>query len=392
MKRAVIVLPTYNEAGNIQHVLKGIFKETKLNKEWDILVLVVDSTSEDKTVEIVKDFQKDNKHVHLLVTKKEGLGRAYIQGFHEAIEKLKADVIFEMDADMSHDPAEINNFLAEIDKGADFVIGSRYIKGGSIPEDWGFHRKLFSVMGNVVLKLGFMKPRISEWTNGYRAITVWVIKKAMSHIQNYSGYVFQIALLDNALKNHAQIKEIPIQFKDRTEGVSKINFSQYIVNIFTYIFAHSPFVKFVIVGGTGFIIDSTILWTLVHTIDILPTFAKLISAESAIISNYTLNNFWSFAHKQLDSTWHNYFKGLIKFNIVSSGNIVIQTIGITVLTHFFGTQLIVLFNALIIFIFVIPYSYPFLWYVHFERFWGARATRGREPNLSEKCGTPQEKR
>lgn len=359
MKKAVVVLPTYNEAGNIKRVIDGIFDSVKGISDWEVSILVVDSTSEDKTAEIVRDLQNTHKHLHLLETKKEGLGKAYVHGFSHAIHHMNADLLFEMDADLSHNPKDIPAFIKKIDEGYDFVIGSRYIKGGYIPDDWGIHRKIFSSLGNIIIRLGFMNLKIHEWTNGFRAIRTPVIKRALSHIANYPGYVFQIAMLDHAIKYHAHITEIPIKFKERESGKSKINFGQYIFNILSYIFFHSSFVKFVIVGGTGFIIDSTILWVLVHMFDFLPTFAKIVSAESAIISNYTLNNFWSFSHKKLNNTLYHYLRGLVKFNIVSSGNIIIQTIGITILTHLFGTELIVLFNALIIFVFVIPYSYFF---------------------------------
>lgn len=358
-KTAVIVLPTVNEAGNIETVLNGIFDVAQTIERWDIHVLVVDSDSSDGTPELVETRSKKNKHLHLLKTKKEGLGKAYIRGFRHAIDELKAYVIFEMDADMSHDPKKIPEFLAHIENGADFVIGSRYRKGGSIPADWAFHRKLFSSVGNIIIRCGFMNLRITDWTSGFRAIKSWVINQTISKVDTYTGYVFQVAILDNAKKSGAMIAEVPIQFIDRKEGTSKIDSFEYIMQTLLYVFFESSFVKFVIVGGTGFILDSTLLYILVHQAELLPTFAKLISAESAIVSNYTLNNYWSFSHKKLDPSIQQYFRGLLKFNIVSSGNILIQTIGITILTSLFGTRLILLFNALIIFFFVIPYSYFF---------------------------------
>ncbi len=359
MKRAVVVLPTYNEEGNIEKVIEGVFAVVSENKNWDVHILVVESTSTDRTDEIVTGLQKKHAKLHLLRTKKEGLGKAYVQGFAHALDELKAYLIFEMDADLSHNPKDIPHFLKKIEEGNDFVIGSRYIKGGSIPEDWGIHRKIFSSLGNVIIRFGFMNLKITEWTNGFRAIKAWVIKDALSHIENYPGYVFQIALLDNAIKNNARIVEIPIKFREREAGASKINFGQYIFNILSYIFFHSTFVKFVIVGGTGFIVDSIILYVLAIKLHFPPWLAKLISAEAAIFNNFTLNNFWSFSHKQIDEGKRNFVKGLTKFNIVSLGNIVIQTVGITITTGFFGKENIIWQNAAIIILFVIPYSYFF---------------------------------
>ena len=139
MRRAAIILPTYNESKTIVTVVENIFEVAKPLINWDIHVVVVDSDSPDKTGQIVEDLYNSNKkkfhNLHVIKTKKEGLGKAYVQGFTSAIEKIKPYVLFQMDSDLSHDPTKIPEFLAKIEKGADFVIGSRYIKGGSIPKD-----------------------------------------------------------------------------------------------------------------------------------------------------------------------------------------------------------------------------------------------------------------
>jgi dolichol-phosphate mannosyltransferase len=359
MKKVVIVLPTYNEEGSIRQVLEGIFAETKSNPTWEVHVLVVESTSQDRTDEIVTSMLKSHPRLHILRTKKEGLGKAYVRGFRYALDELEAYLIFQMDADLSHDPKKIPQFLARIEGGADFVIGSRYIKGGSIPSDWGLHRKIFSVVGNFIIRFGFMHPKITDWTSGFRAIKSWVIKDALTKVDTFTGYVFQVALLDAAIKNHAKVREVAITFKDREEGQSKINSVEYILQTIFYVLLESSFIKFIIVGGTGFIIDSIILYVLALKLHYAPWMAKLISAESAIISNFTLNNFWSFSHKSIDGGKRKYLRGLLKFNVVSSGNILIQTVGITILTSMFGKTHILLYNAAIIILIVIPYSYFF---------------------------------
>ncbi len=367
MRKAVIILPTYNEAGNIEKIIPLIFEATKQNINWEVHILVVDSRSTDDTESLVKHLVKKYPTLHLLRVEKEGLGRAYIQGFKMAIEKLQPFIIFEMDADLSHDPKELPHFLHEIEKGADFVIGSRYIKGGSIPENWGIHRKLLSVIGNIVIRLGFMKLSVSDWTTGYRAVKAWIIKNSMDHIKNYSGYVFQVALLDYAIKNKARVKEIPIHFKDRTIGISKINSVQYSINSILYVLTHSSFIKYVLVGGTGFLIDSALLYIGYHFAHLDIKLAKIISSEVAILSNFILNNFWAFSHKKLEHKVHNYALKFIKFNLVSVPSIIIQTIGIIALTALFGKILFypLFYNVLIILFLVIPYSYfmynRFIW-------------------------------
>ena len=365
MRRAVIISPTFNEAGNIEKLIPLIFKQADNLPNWEIHLLVVDSKSPDKTGDIVEKLISKYPRLHLLRVEKEGLGKAYTEGFRVAIAKLSPYLLFEIDADLSHDPKEIPNFIQQIEKGADFVIGSRYIKGGSSPKEWAIYRKIFSFFGNLIVRFGFMKLSIFDWTSGYRAIKTWLIKDTLDHIKNYSGYVFQIALLNDSLKRGAKIREIPIHFEDRKIGKSKINSTQYIANIFTYIFFHSAFIKFAIVGLIGFVIDFGISYLFIERLKSTIWIATLISTETAIVSNFILNNFWSFAHKKIEPKLSAYLPNFIKFNLVSSGSILIQTLGVQLAVNFFGRQLWYVYKIIIIIFIVIPYSYvlynKFIW-------------------------------
>lgn len=360
MKRAVIVLPTYNESGNIKSLVERIFQVTSSIANWDIHVLVVDSKSSDGTALIVKKLIKAfPRNLHFLEMEKEGLGKAYATGFNYAISHFAPFVMFEMDADWSHDPKEIPNFLAKIEKGADFVIGSRYMKGGSIPSNWSFYRKLFSFSANLFARLGFMKLKITEWTNGYRAMKSWLIKDIIPELSNYSGYVFQVAFLDQTLKRKAYVEQIPIQFKDREEGKSKINSFQYIWQTIVYVLTYSSFIRYVIVGLIGFGIDFGISYLLIEKIGVVIWIATLASTEVSIVSNFLFNNFWSFSHKKLEHKLGSYIPSFIKFNLVSSGSILIQVVGVSLLSHFFGQKLWIIYKILVIAFVVVPYSYIF---------------------------------
>ena len=377
MKKALIVLPTYNEAGTIEKLIVDIFAQNQKTPNWDIEILVNDSTSTDDTAKIVKSLEKKySKKIFLLETKKEGLGKAYHRAFTYAIDNIQPFVIFQMDADYSHDPNDIPLFLNEIAKGADFVIGARYIKGGSIPKNWGWYRKILSVFGNLIVRGGFMKPKIHDWTSGYRSIKTWIIKDSLDFVKNYSGYVFQIALLDQAIKKNAKISEVPIRFIDRKYGKSKIIFSQYIFQILTYIFFHSSFIKFVIVGLIGFVVDFSFAYLFINKIQIAKVPANILSAEVAIVFNFFLNNFWSFKHKKITGGVFAYLGKFVTFNLVSSGSIIIQGVGLGLALRFLGDKTIHLFGAtsisswiiykvLIIALVIIPYSYilynKFIW-------------------------------
>ncbi len=196
-------------------------------------VLVVDDNSPDGTQEIVKKFLKD-KRMHMITGEKKGLGDAYIRGFKYAINSLKSEVIFEMDADFSHKPSDIPRFLEEINNGYDFVIGGRYISGGATP-DWGLYRKTISRGGNFFARIIAGLNNVHDCTSGFRAIKTDLIKKIDLNGLNVEGYSFQMNLLWNAIKKGGNIKEIPIVFNDRDLGSSKMRFKdlyEFFINSF----------------------------------------------------------------------------------------------------------------------------------------------------------------
>jgi dolichol-phosphate mannosyltransferase len=357
MRKVLVITPTYNEKENINTLVSKIFELQKKINNWEIHLLVVDSRSPDQTAFEVKKLQKKYPLLYLLETEKKGLGNAYIQGYQYAFEKINPYLIIQMDADLSHQPEYILNFLKEIEKGADFVLGSRYIKNGSIPKEWAWYRKLFSFFGNLIIRIGFANFKITDWTSGYRAIKSWVIKEIRSETKKYSGYVFQIATIDQALKKNARIIESPIKFIDRRHGKSKINFSQYIFQILLYIIKNSSFVRFLFVGTLGFIIDFGLSYILIEKKHFSIRIATIISTETAIISNFIFNNFWSFSHKKLSANDGKFLIGLIKFNLVSIGSILIQAEGINLLAHLFGKKWWYIYKILIIVFLIIPYSF-----------------------------------
>lgn len=225
IKHAVIVLPTYNEKDNIGGLLEAIQSQRLRLKGTKLSVLVVDDSSPDGTGEIVQEYSKKYPNIHLLSgTKKQGLGTAYIRGFKHAIDRLGADVVFEMDADFSHNPDDIPRLLTEVINGSDFVIGSRYVYGGSIPKNWSLLRKANSRWGNFFARRIAGLGKVKDCTSGYRAIKANLLKKIDLDKLGVKGYAFQINLLNQALKNGARVTELPINFTDRTNGKSKLRF------------------------------------------------------------------------------------------------------------------------------------------------------------------------
>ena len=360
--RAVIIIPTYNEKDNIKRLIPVLLKEFANISSWDMHILVVDDTSPDETGAAVRVFEKKHDNVHLHVNaKKAGLGAAYLSGMKVAFETLKADVVFEFDADFSHDPKKIPAFLEKLDKGADFVVGSRYIKGGSIPDDWGLYRKFLSVIGNIFMMIIFTDFRIHDWTSGYRAIRKSVYEAVKDRMSDprLSGYTFQAAFLRTAVKKHFIVAEVPFMFIDRRVGKSKLG-SENIKTTLQYVLSdrfdeifHSHIFKFGIVGGIGFVITATgsFLFTHIpslvalagyllrttHLFFINPSaLATALATECAIISNFILNNSFTFTDRKLKTS--QILPKFVQFNVASLGAVVINFIVVGIGTSITGAE------------------------------------------------------
>ena len=359
--KVVVIIPTYNERENIIVLLSQLETVFRGLKRHTISYLVADDTSPDGTQDLVRDYQKTHKNVYIVTGKKEGLGKALLRGMTYAVEHLQADILLQMDADLSHDPKTAPEFLQAMDNGADFVVGSRYIPGGSIPENWRLIRKIYSVIGNSIVRFGLWHPRIHDWTGGYRAYTKKYYLDNREKVKGYSGYVFQIAFLHSAIHDGANTAEVPIHFTDRRFGHSKIAPAEYIFNIYKYIavtrfqeIVTGSFGKFLVVGGIGFILNAVIL-VLLHNANWSATWANLVGAAVAIFSNFNLNNMWTFRHQKISGIGQ-YLVKLLQFYATSAfGVIVIQTgtiwVGVRLagdrqyfLFFLFGTALLLIWN------------------------------------------------
>lgn len=367
----VIILPTYNEKGNIERLIpileQDVFPQIK---NHDMNILVVDDNSPDGTLDEVKKLMEKWGNIKLNVGEKQGLGAAYIRGMTFAIEKMDADIMFEMDADFFHDPKKIPEFLEKIEEGYDMVIGSRYSHGGSIPSNWGLHRKVFSIFGNLLVKTILMRFWIHDWTGGFRALKKEVFLKEKEGLKLFKGYTFQVAFLHMAIRDGYKIAEIPFVAQDRTLGRSKIAPLEYIINLLKYVLkarffelVRSPFLKYAIIGFIGYVINAVTLEILFRS-GLHPAIAGAIGAEFAIIWNFAMNNFWSFSQYRITKP----LKVLLKFpqfNLVALGSLVIISTVLAIGTHFFGNSSRQIFLIIAIGLFVVPYSYSmynvFIW-------------------------------
>ncbi|MDH3251667.1 MAG: polyprenol monophosphomannose synthase [Ignavibacteria bacterium] len=213
--KALVVIPTYNEAENISQLIPVVLKQGA-----NVDVLVVDDGSPDGTAGIVRGMKHENPHIHLIERKgKMGLGTAYVAGFKFAIEK-GYDCVFEMDADFSHSPAEIPNFLTKI-RDFDLVIGSRYINGVRVL-NWPMRRLLLSYFANVYSRIITGLP-LHDATGGFKCFRRRVLESIDLDRVKSNGYAFQIEISFKAWKKGFSMTEIPIVFLDRRTGVSKMS-------------------------------------------------------------------------------------------------------------------------------------------------------------------------
>ena len=215
MNKILVIIPTYNESENILKIISDI---NNLNENYQILV--VDGNSDDDTINIVEKIIIKNDNISLIKQiKKNGIGGAYCEGFKYAI-KNKFSKIIQIDSDLSHDPKDIPRLLRSSNN-YDLVIGSRYINGISII-NWPISRLFLSYFANIYAKL-ITGMSINDCTGGFKCINVDILKKINLEKINSQGYSFQIELNYLAYCNNYKIKEIPIIFKDRKYGNSKMS-------------------------------------------------------------------------------------------------------------------------------------------------------------------------
>ena len=382
--KIVIIIPTYNEKENIANTIEDLEKELERAKGHQVDILIFDSQSPDGTAKIVNKLTKKYQNLHLVEEKeKSGLGGAYIQGMRYAMDKMQAEVVFEYDADGSHLPKYVPGMIEVLDQGADVVVGSRYVPRGKMPDNWGIHRKLVSYLGNFIARAVLFTPQYRDMTSGFRGTkTKWLKKIDLDNLLS-KQFAYKIHLYFALHKLGAKIVEYPIEFIDRSKGKSKFprnNIKDSLRVVFTLRLRESKqFIKFGIVGFIGFVVNAAgievfralpVIEGLADNfshfagVPILGLLAAPASwsaaggAELAIISNFTLNNIWTFKEKKITQALKLFFK-FLQFNLTSIGAVIIQFVAVGGATLFFGDTLMVRqvsFSLALIFL-IVPYNY-----------------------------------
>jgi len=360
-------MPTYNEAENIGRMIDELVgKEFPKIKGADMHLLIVndlpsDGSSDDGTGDIVRKNMEKYKNLHILEDKKQGLGWAYIRGMKHAMSKLNADAVMEMDADFQHPPEFVEPMVKAYLDGADYVIGSRYIPGGSIPKEWAFSRRAISYFGNLFIRIVLLKPKIHDLTTGFRLTKVKGVldKIDLDNLMEPQRFAFKVDLLYQSIKNAKKTVEVPLKFASRTKEKSKFDKKEMIatfkVAIILGIKDKQRFIKFGTVGFLGFLVNFLFL-RFFRGLGLVEMLAWLFSTELAIINNYVLNNIWTFKEVKIGGIGKTIGK-FLQFNLTSAGALVIQSFFGPLGVKLFGVKYDWLVLIFVIVFLVLPYNY-----------------------------------
>ncbi len=292
-----IVVPTYREAENIPLLVRRIYV-TMLDVPKDYEIIIVDDNSPDGIEHVVRDLKREGYPIRLIVrTKERGLSSAVIRGFRES----SAELLVCMDADLSHPPERLREMIEmlEQDESAEFVIGSRYVKGGSTDDDWGFFRLINS---KVATALARPFTSVKDPMAGFFALPAHVFERARN--LNPCGYKIGLELIVKC--GIANIQEAPIHFRDRLYGQSKLNFREqlrylrHIKRLADFKFGgFSQLAQFLTVGASGMAVD-LLLYAVMLNAGLALGFARALAIAAALTWNFSLNRRITFSFSRRD--------------------------------------------------------------------------------------------
>ena len=370
--KVVNIIATYNERENIELMLEALTRIGRENPRYQFETLVVDANSPDGTGEVVKEYMDKDKNVKLLTGPKRGLGYDLLRGYRYAVEEMKADIIVPNDADFSFDPKHIPELLAKIDEGYDVAVASRHVGGGGTA-GWSLFRKLNHWVSNILFATYMAGIKeVKDHNGNFKAIRVKGVldkiplERLLEKIK-IRGFVIQTYILYELSKYTRKFVEIPVVFKFRSRGEAKIGkkyLKSYLRDTLEYMKLCSlmrlersqRFFKFAMVGFIGYLINASTLQIFASVFMLAEWLSWGLSTEMAIISNFTLNNVWTFKAKKI-SGFGNIIKKFLQFNGTSAGALLIQTVAGTIGTNIFGAQYRQLLLPLIIVFMVLPYNY-----------------------------------
>jgi len=362
MEKVVIVMAAWNEAENIKRMMDTLFEEVFPKISADMHLLVADNNSTDGMTQIVEQEMRKRENLHIVQQgEKKGLGHAYVAGFKYAVAKLGADAVMEMDADGQHPPQFVKPMVDAYLGGADYVIGSRYIPGGSVPKEWAFSRRFISFAGNLFIRLVLLKPSLHDLTTGFRLTKVKGVldRIDLDNLMERERFAYKVDLLYQSIKNAKKVVEVPLEFRPRTTDKSKFNTKEMIatfkVAIILGIKDKAKFIKFGTVGFAGYLVNALGLYFF-SRFDWPEPVIWAAATELAIINNFIFNNVWTFKSEKITGLGRLLYK-FLQFNLTSTGALIIQTVVGTAGVFVFGPNSRQILLPFIILFLVLPYNY-----------------------------------
>jgi dolichol-phosphate mannosyltransferase len=317
--KIVLVLPTYNERENLGPLLEALQEQFR-SIPHDMHVLVVDDSSPDGTAEIALQARRRWGNVHLLSGEKRGLGDAYVRGFGHALHELGADAVMEMDADFSHNPADVPRLVAGLDEGADFVIGSRYIRGGRTLAEWGPFRTGISWLANVSARFVAGLYGVHDCTNGFRVIRGSLLRRIDLGDAPPRGYAIQIYLIYQAASLGARFTEIPVTFSDRVRGESKLRIrdaTEFFINAWWIRYdRREKFLRLAAGGLSGIVANIAALAVLRELAGLPAPAAATLGVEASVLYAFAWRSFWLMAAGRRSSSTVG--SRLVRFHLASA--------------------------------------------------------------------------
>lgn len=336
--KVVAVVPTYNERENIGPLVEALITAS-IETPHDFEVLVVDDNSPDGTQDVIRELQQRFPNVRLLSGTKEGLGVAYARGLEHALSELHADIVLHMDADFSHNPADVPRLVAQIDAGYDLVVGSRYIPGGRLSKDWGITRKLISRVANSGIRIIAGIGAIHDCTGGFRAYRATVLRRVDLKLAP-RGYAVLTYLAYNTLMAGAKVTEVPITFANRAEGDSKLRMSDAIelfLNAWWIRYdRRERFYRRATGGVSGIAVNLALVALLHYALGVEPLPASALAIETSILFSFGWRESWGIA---LGRHTTRFFERLVRTHILAVPSFAL-TFGVFALLNRAGTPVV----------------------------------------------------
>ena len=376
--KVVVVIPTYNERKNLGPLLEAL-QEQFAGMDRDMHVLVVDDDSPDGTAQVVTEAQRCTRNVHLLTGERRGLGVAYARGIRYALDGLAAEAVVQMDADFSHNPADVPRLVAALDGGADFVIGSRYVKGGRASAEWGTVRRGISSMANLGARFIAGLYHVHDCTNGFRAFCSGVLRGVDFGGALPQGYAILTYLLYQAVSSGARVQEVPVTFSKRAGGKSKLRFRdavEFFVNTWWIRYdRRDRFYRLAAGGLSGIAANMAAIVVLRQLVGLPAIAASALAIEISVTYSFAWRRFWSLAAGRpapSPALWH-----FVRFQLASAPSSLLS-LGTFAIAwallglHYLAAQAIAIVPALVWNYFVGERLLSSVWTGFASRMWGLK--------------------